>query len=198
MTVSTGRDGTALVAGTWIEGVRVRPLAPHRDARGSFTEVFSQAWECGFAPAQWSVVRSARGTLRGMHLHRRHDEYFHVVQGRAHVGLRDLRPGSPTEGCSSLLELSAGEPSILLFPPGILHGWMFPEDSVHLQAVSETYGDYHADDNLGCRWDDPGLDIPWPERPTLLADRARTFPPLRDLLAETARFARNGEPWTRA
>jgi len=98
-----------LKAGGVIAGARLRPLDVKRDARGSFTEIFYSSWDTGIAPAQWSLVRSAPGVLRGMHLHRRHDEYYLVVAGRASVGLKDLRPGSPTHGVSSLYELD-GEP----------------------------------------------------------------------------------------
>jgi dTDP-4-dehydrorhamnose 3,5-epimerase len=193
---ASAHDGF-LKAGNVIAGARLRPLEVKRDARGSFTEIFYSSWDTGIAPAQWSVVRSGRGVLRGMHLHRRHDEYFLVVSGRAFVGLRDLRPGSPTEGVSSLYELDSERPACLSFPRGILHGWYFPAETLHVQAVSETYGEYGEDDNLGCHWSDPALDIPWPERPTLVAARADSFPPLAVLLEQTARLSGPGEPWYR-
>ena len=186
-----------LKAGGAIAGARVRPLEVKRDARGSFTEIFYASWDTGIEPSQWSVVRSARGVLRGMHLHRRHDEYFLVVSGRASVGLKDLRPGSPTEGVSSLYDLDGERPACLSFPRGILHGWYFHRDTLHVQAVSESYSEYGEDDNLGCHWSDPTLGIPWPERPTLVADRAAAFPTLAVLLEQTARLASPGEPWRR-
>jgi len=184
-----------LVAGNVIEGVQVRTLKVARDGRGSFTEVFYDSWGCCIEPRQWSVVASHRGVLRGMHLHRRHDEYFSVLSGRTSVGLKDLRPDSPTFAASSLYELSGDQPAVLTFPRGILHGWYFHAETLHLQAVSETYDDYHGDDNLGCHWSDPELGIPWPERPTLVAERADAFPPLRTLLVRTAELARPDEPW---
>ena len=187
-----------LKAGGVIAGARLRPLDVKRDARGSFTEIFYSSWDTGIAPAQWSLVRSAPGVLRGMHLHRRHDEYFLVVAGRASVGLKDLRPGSPTHGVSSLYELDGELPACLSFPRGILHGWYFHAETLHVQAVSETYSEYGEDDNLGCHWSDPALGIPWPERPTLVAARAAAFPPLATLLEQTARLAAPDEPWYRS
>jgi dTDP-4-dehydrorhamnose 3,5-epimerase len=186
-----------LKAGGVIAGARVRPLDVERDARGSFTEIFYDSWDTGIDPSQWSVVRSARGVLRGMHLHRRHDEYFLVISGRASVGLKDLRPGSPTESVSSLYELDGDHPACLSFPRGILHGWYFHQETIHIQAVSETYSAYGGDDNLGCHWSDPALGIPWPEQPKLVAERAASFPPLAVLLAQTARLAAPDEPWYR-
>jgi dTDP-4-dehydrorhamnose 3,5-epimerase len=178
-----------------IEGVRLTALEVNPDNRGSFSEIFSKDWDTGIVPAQWSVVRSHAGVLRGMHLHRRHDEYFLVVEGRASVGLRDLRPGSETEGVYSLFELTAEPLTFLAFPPGILHGWYFHEESIHIQSVSETYESYRDDDNLGCHWSDPELEIPWPATPTLVAERAAAFPSLRVLLEQTAHMSSKSEVW---
>jgi dTDP-4-dehydrorhamnose 3,5-epimerase len=164
-----------------IDGARLLPLEPHPDERGSFTEVFSAQWDTGIGPVQWSIVRSAPGVLRGMHLHRRHDEYIHVIEGRATIGLYDLRPDSPTSGCSAVYELDAAEPACLTFPAGIVHGWLFHEPSVHLQAVSETYADYGEDDNLGCHWSDLELGIDWPVEPTIVSARSSAFPSLAEL-----------------
>lgn len=179
---------SCLIAGRMIDGVRLRELASHADPRGSFTEFFSKGWDGEEAAAQWSVVASVPGVLRGMHLHRRHDEGFLLLRGRANVGLRDVRPGSPTEGVSSLFEFAADSLVHLSFPRGIVHGWYFPEPSIHLQSVSETFGEYGGDDNLGCHWSDPALDIPWPAKPTLVAPRADSFGSLDALVADTLRI----------
>jgi len=132
---------------------------------------------------QWSVVSSAARVLRGVYLHQRHDEYLCVVQGHASVGLRDLRPGSPTVGTWSFIELYGQDLMALCFPRGIAHGWYFHEASMHLQAVSESYDDYHADDNLGCHWADPELEIPWPDRSPILSARSESLGTLRELLS---------------
>ena len=110
-----------------------------------------------------------------MHLHARHDEYISPIIGHCYVGLHDLRPDSPTVGEWALYELSASDPIVLTFARGTAHGWLFDEQTVHLQATSATYGEYGADDNNGCHWADPELGIPWPFEPTLVAERAAGF-----------------------
>jgi dTDP-4-dehydrorhamnose 3,5-epimerase len=117
-----------------------------------------------------------------MHVHRRHDEYFSVVRGRASVGLRDVRRDSPTNGVWSLFELTGEQLACVIFPRGILHGWYFHKKTIHLQAVSEAYNGYEHDDNLGCHWADPDLEIPWPQQSATLAERAATFPSLKELM----------------
>lgn len=179
--VATSGTETALADGTQLHGVRLKLLVSHHDERGVFTEIFSNKWDAGIRPAQWSVVSSNKGVFRGMHLHQRHEEYFLIVRGRACVGLHDLRTESPTAGCWSVYELSGAQLTFVSFPPGIVHGWYFYEDSIHVQAVSESYESYRYDDNLGCRWDDPDLGIRWPFKAPILSREAAEFPSLREL-----------------
>lgn len=164
-----------------IDGVVLHPLHAHCDARGSFLEVYADVWKLAIFPRQWSLVQSRPGTLRGMHLHLRHDECVVPVAGRAFVGLHDLRAGSATEGEAMLVEICGERPTALVFPCGIVHGWYFPEGGIHLQAVSEPYSEYAGDDNLGCHYADPELGIDWPGVPSLVSARALAFPPLSKL-----------------
>lgn len=177
-----------LQAGHMLEAVRLRKLKMHKDNRGWFTEFFRDDWDNGIEPVQWSIVRSEGGVLRGMHLHRRHEEFVLVIAGRLSVGLYDMRPGSPTEGRSMLVELAGDDLVSLSFPRGLIHGWYAHCPTLHIQSVSENYDRYGADDNLGCHWSDPALNIPWPERPTRVAPRAEAFPGLAELIEETLRL----------
>lgn len=174
------------LTGRRLAGLEIRVATSHKDARGAFTEVFSEDWGLGIDPAQWSVVQSEPRVLRGMHLHLRHDEYFCCLAGRAVVGLHDLRPGSPTEGAGCLIELGADPLVLVVFPRGLVHGWYFPERAVHLQAVSETYASYGADDNLRCNWADPGLGFDWPDPEPLVSGLASEAGSLADLARRVA------------
>jgi dTDP-4-dehydrorhamnose 3,5-epimerase len=149
-------------------GVEHHRLQPHADARGTFTELFRDTWGLGVEPVQWNGVRSEANVLRGVHVHWRHADYLTVVAGQVAVGLHDLREGSPTEGRGALVSLAADEPSGLVIPPGVAHGFYFPEPSFHVYAVSH---EWDPDDELGCRWDDPELEIPWPCTDPVLSER---------------------------
>ena len=153
----------------------------HHDPRGAVTEVFRESWETGIAPVQWNVVRSEAGVLRGVHVHVRHDDYLILLDGRALVGLRDLRPHSPTSGRTCLFEMRGDELAALTIPPGVAHGFYFPEAAVHLYAVSEYWD---PADELGCHWADPALEIPWPAEPAILSTRDAAAPPLSVLLRQ--------------
>lgn len=174
---------SALVAGNIIDGVVLKPLNVNDDARGSFTEVFKDNWGTSLEPVQFSIVHSRPNVMRGCHLHWQHDEYFCIVKGAASVGLRDERPGSPTRNMWSLYHLCENDMAALVFPRGLVHGWYFHQESIHLQAVSEAYDDYSNYDNHRINWQDPALEIPWPSNNAILTDNAENAPDLAQLRA---------------
>ena len=73
------------------DGVSLLALAPHKDERGAFTELFRAPWDLAIAPVQWNAVRSEAGVLRGVHAHHRHADYLTVVVGRS----ARTRPADP-------------------------------------------------------------------------------------------------------
>jgi dTDP-4-dehydrorhamnose 3,5-epimerase len=161
------------------EGVTLRPLAPHVDDRGEFTEIFRASWDCGVSPVQWNAVRSVASVLRGVHVHVRHDDYFLLLAGRASIGLRDLRQATATPGRVAVVELDPSEPTALVIPRGVAHGFYFHEPSLHAYAVSHYWD---PDDELACHWQDADLAIPWPSEQARLSERDQEAPPLRQLL----------------
>lgn len=167
------------------DGVRRLELTMHRDSRGVFTELFRACWETGILPVQWNVVSSEPGVLRGVHVHVHHDDYLVVLQGRASIGLRDLRQRSRTEGIAGLVELCGEKLEALVIPHGVAHGFYFHEPSMHVYSVSRYWD---LADELGCHWADPSLGIPWPMKEARLSARDASAPPLRELLAQLAPF----------
>lgn len=169
--------------GTLPEGVQRRTLTAHLDHRGSFTELFRAEWGMHVHPVQWNLVHSRERVLRGVHVHLRHADYLLLASGHASIGLRDLRPGSPTEGQSALVEMTADEPAGIVIPPGVAHGFLFHVPSIHMYAVSRYWD---PADELGCHWADQDLQIPWPipygeTAGVQLSERDATLPTLREL-----------------
>jgi dTDP-4-dehydrorhamnose 3,5-epimerase len=161
-------------------GVELRTLQPHADERGVFTELFRESWDVAVVPAQWNVVRSRENVLRGVHVHWRHADYLTVVSGRATIGLHDLRDDSETSGAGAVVALTSDAPATLTIPTGVAHGFYFHEPSIHVYAVTH---EFDPADELGCRWDDPGLEIGWPCADPHLSDRDRALGSLSDLRA---------------
>jgi dTDP-4-dehydrorhamnose 3,5-epimerase len=160
------------------DGVHLRPLTIHSDDRGWIGELFRNEWAVGAAPVQWVMSASEAGVMRGVHVHVRHDDYFVVVDGRAALGLYDLRPGSPTHGLSALLDLRGQQPAAVVIPHGVAHGLLF---LVRSSFVLGSTHYYDRTDELGCHWRDPELRLNWPRRVARLSPRDQALPPLREV-----------------
>lgn len=175
---TAGRTG--VVAGDLPQGATLRLLSPNPDDRGVYTEIYRDSWEAGQRPIQWSACASEPGVLRGVRVHFDHDDWLVVLSGRATVGLRDLRPASPTEGRTALVALAAVAPGALAVPAGVAHGLYFHEPSVFVVGVSA----YHDDgDETSIRWDDPSLGISWPFEAPRLSPHDAAGAPLAEVLA---------------
>jgi dTDP-4-dehydrorhamnose 3,5-epimerase len=168
--------------GVTIDGVRVVELEVRSDVRGSFVEFYRDSWLPGDRPAlQGNVSRSAAGTLRAMHFHRKQWDYWFVVSGEAFVSLVDLRTGSPSEHATSTLRLSGATPRGLFIPPGVAHGFLAETDLV-LEYLVDRYFD--GTDEWGIAWNDPALGINWPTSDPILSDRDRSNPSLAEAVRE--------------
>lgn len=163
-----------------IDGVEIRPLSPLSDMRGSLCEVHRDIWHAAPRPIQWDYIRTRRRVLRGVHVHRLRWDYFVVVEGRAAIGLCDIRRDGPSFLASMMIETNGDEPCCIIVPPGVAHG---------LYAVSATrylYGltaGYDGLDQSGCRFDDPALGLAWPDPAPKVVKRDADQPPLAGLIA---------------
>jgi dTDP-4-dehydrorhamnose 3,5-epimerase len=147
--------------------VRARPitgvleLGCHRydDARGTIAEIYRSDWIELIPPMQnFTLQRSAANVLRGMRLHRRHDELVVGGMGDTKIGLFDMRPASPTHLVADVVDIPDGSVTGVFIPAGVLHGIYSVTATVHVEARTTLWDP--ADEN-GCTWDAPGLRIPW-------------------------------------
>lgn len=165
-----------------IPGVVARPLVPHRDARGSLMEIWRAAWPEGVAAQQLTLLHCAANSLRGVHLHHRHADFLSVIAGKLLIGLKDLRgpDGRPGRGGkAALVMLDAAVPTGLRIPPGVAHGLLAPVEATMILAVDRAWD---PEDELGCRFDDPGLGFDWPVSDPILSARDRDAGDLDALL----------------
>lgn len=160
-------------------GVILRELVSHRDERGSLAEVFRSSWVGDEAFLQWNFVDSNCNTLRGVHVHPVHSDYLVVIQGTLMLGLCDLRRGSPTFQHACLVELRGEQLQGAFIPPGVAHGFYFPEQTRYVYGVTDYWS---LVDELGCSWNDPRLGIPWPAIDPVLSPRDREAISLQELM----------------
>lgn len=166
---------------TSLPGVLRRALTVHADARGSFTELFrASMMPPGTDPfVQANLSRSAQGVLRGMHFHRRQSDLWIVAEGRAFVGLAQLRTA---RFATETMELGAGD--AVLIPPLVAHGFYALEDLALIYLVTN---EYDGTDELGFAWDDPAAAIPWPASQPVLSERDQRNPSLAEALTARSR-----------
>jgi dTDP-4-dehydrorhamnose 3,5-epimerase len=175
-----------------VVGLELLDLPVERDERGSLVELCRNAWIDGDHPVQWNAVTNRPGALRGVHWHNGHVDYLAPAHGRVLVAAVDLRMGSPSEGEALLVELDATRPQALIVPAGVGHGFYSADASVLMYGVS-SYWD--PEDELGVRWDDPALHIPWPPESAqaVVSARDASFPPLAEA-GERPRWIARGRP----
>jgi dTDP-4-dehydrorhamnose 3,5-epimerase len=151
---------------TKLAGMFLLKREAHTDARGSFEVVWNR--EDGAAAGldtefvQDNVIKTRRGTLRGMHFQTRHPQgkLLTVLEGEVYDAAVDLRPESPTFGQSEGLILRAGDRTSLWIPPGFAHGFLaLSERVIYLYKVTAPWD---PDEARVLSWDDPGAAIPWP------------------------------------
>ncbi len=138
------------------------------DARGFFFESFNQR---AFAEAtgvttefvQDNHSRSARGVLRGLHyqIQQAQGKLVRVVAGEVYDVAVDLRRSSPTFGKWVGAVLSEENKAQLWVPAGFGHGFVVMSEAAEFLYKTT---DYYAPAHEQCIvWNDPHLNISWPD-----------------------------------
>lgn len=165
-------------------------LTPPRiaDGRGWLSEAYSvRVWSDLGLPADPFVQDNESfspraGTLRGIHFQRPphgQGKLIRVLRGAAfHVGV-DMRAGSPTYGAHVAARLDAESGRQLWTPAGFAHGLLTETPDTLVQY--KVTGFFAADHAFGVAWDDPDLAIAWPSAPSLISERDRAWPRLKDI-----------------
>jgi dTDP-4-dehydrorhamnose 3,5-epimerase len=138
------------------------------DTRGFFFEsfnlqAFNEATGTHHQFVQDNHSRSSRGVLRGLHyqIQQPQGKLVRVVQGAVFDVAVDIRKSSPTFGQWVGVELSADNHHQLWVPPGFAHGFLVLSESAEFLYKTT---DYYAPQHERCIvWNDPDLDIAWPD-----------------------------------
>ena len=149
-------------------GVERRPLTRFADERGWVSELYRRNWPETPELVQWTLSASHANVMRGVHAHIRRTDYLIMLQGTMRLGLIDLRRASATYRVPATIDLAADTAEVILIPPGVGHGFYFPDGGIYSLGLSVYWGE---DDEFGCRWDDPALGIQWDAAAPLLSER---------------------------
>ncbi|HKC50824.1 MAG TPA: dTDP-4-dehydrorhamnose 3,5-epimerase [Myxococcota bacterium] len=170
--------------------IRIEPRI-FRDARGFFLESYHEArFSEGGVRARFvqdNHSRSARGTLRGLHMQLAfaQGKLVRCVAGEVFDVAVDVRRGSGTFGQWVGETLSAENFRQLWVPPGFLHGFCVTSETAEIEYKCTE--PYHPEDELGVAWNDPDLGIRWPIATPLLSAKDATLPRLREVEARLTR-----------
>lgn len=162
------------------------------DERGHFLETFHRERyrEVGIDAdfVQHNRSRSRKGVLRGMHyqLGRPQGKLVEVVRGEIFDVAVDVRRGSPTFGEWEGISLSEKNFRQLYIPPGFAHGFYVLSDTAVFSYLCTDY--YAPEEERGIRWDDPDLDIEWPEGERIISPRDQSLPLMKDMQKDLPRY----------
>lgn len=106
-----------------INGVIIKKLNKNIDKRGWLCEVF-RSDEINYKPAMAYVSVTEPGVVRGPHEHKKQSDCFVFVgPGDVLFYLWDNRKKSKTKGEYLKMRFGASSPSLIIVPPGVVHGY---------------------------------------------------------------------------
>jgi dTDP-4-dehydrorhamnose 3,5-epimerase len=154
-------------ASTAIPDVLIIEPKVFADSRGYFFESFNARDFLTDVGVKSQFVQdnhsfSKRGALRGLHyqLEQTQGKLVRVVSGVVFDVTVDLRQKSTTFGQWVGVELSAENKKQLWVPPGFAHGFLVLSDQAEFLYKTTDY--WHAPSEKCLLWNDPELNIDWP------------------------------------
>jgi len=176
-----------LITPTTIADIKILTPRRYEDTRGYFSEVYNSRTLAqsglAFHPLQENQSMSRQpGTVRGLHFQRPphpQSKLVRVLRGAIFDVAVDIRHGSPTFGRWVGAELTADGGEQIFIPAGFAHGFCTLQPDTEISYLVDGF--YSAECDSAIRWNDPSLDITWPEfAGAVLSDKDASAP----LLAE--------------
>lgn len=174
------------IQATAIPDLYLAEINAHKDSRGFFTETWRDTWAAKLhfkgAFVQDNHARSEKaGVLRGLHFQAppaAQAKLVWVTRGAVYDVAVDIRKNSPTYGQWHGVVLSEANMLRFFVPEGFAHGYLTLEAGTEVQYKVSTY--YSAEHEGGIRYDDPQLNIAWPDFRLILSDKDKSLPLIKD------------------
>ncbi len=149
-----------------IEGLFIIEPTVHGDNRGYFMETYNKrdmeqlGLNMNFVQDNQSM--STKGVLRGLHFQKQYPQgkLVRVIKGSVFDVAVDLRRNSPTFGKWYGLELSEENKKQFYISEGFAHGFLVLSDVAEFCYKVTDF--YHRNDEGGIAWNDPDVNIQWP------------------------------------
>lgn len=145
-----------------IEGVLFKKLIKYCDDRGTFMEIIREDDGILERFGQASASMSYPGVIKAFHYHELQDDVWYFPVGNAQVVLHDLRESSPTYRQTDVYYMGEENPSVLLIPKGVAHGYRVLGNKPAMIVYFTTQA-YRADqpDEFRIPYDDPSIGFDW-------------------------------------
>lgn len=131
-----------------IDGVQAVDLTTRADDRGYLIEIVraTDPFLTRFGQV-YLVGNFAKGTVRAFHKHEHLWDLFFISHGTAKFVLVDDRPDSPTYKAIDTFVIGARNPTLIVVPPQVFHGWMSLEDDTQMiSTATEVYNRERPDE----------------------------------------------------
>lgn len=171
---------------TSIKDVYIIETKKYGDNRGYFMETYK---ECDFKAAglnylfiQDNQSKSKKGVLRGLHFQKSFPQakLVRVIEGEVFDVCVDLRKDSPTFGKWEGVVLSAEKGNQFMVPRGFAHGFLVLSETATFCYKCDEF--YHPEDEGGIIYNDPDINIKWPDvGEIILSEKDKLHPRLKDL-----------------
>lgn len=98
------------------------------------------------------------------------------LNGRAFDVVVDMRADAPTYLQWRGFQITSLNRLAIYVPERFAHGFLSLDS--HVELLYQISTPYVVEAARGIRWDDPALNIMWPQTPTIVAQRDLAWPPL--------------------
>jgi dTDP-4-dehydrorhamnose 3,5-epimerase len=153
-----------------IEGIKIYDIPSFSDERGTFFESFRKN-NYNKVFKQDSVSFSKKNVLRGLHYQKKKTQahLVTIIKGCIFDVTVDLRRRSKTFGKFASITLSHDGIRQVFLPIGCAHGFQVTSKEAIIHYKLTDY--YSKGDEGGIRWNDPYLDIDWPNKKPIISSK---------------------------
>lgn len=111
---------------------------------------------------QLSASLSYPGVIKAFHYHEQQDDLWYFPVGNAQVVLHDLRSESPSKGETAVYYMGEENPSLLLIPKGVAHGYrvLGEKPAMIVYITTRSYNPKEPDE-MRIPYDDPTIGFTW-------------------------------------
>ena len=169
------------IENTFIKGIHVLESLQFKDNRGSFFRALDNSViEENYSEFNVAAVNISHttklGTIRGMHLQQSPFEEIKIVRclkGMIFDVAVDMRKDSDTYKKWFGIYLKENDGKALAIDKGCAHGFQTMKENCTVLYIHSNVYDKRSE--MGVRFNDPEIDIKWPQEITLVSERDKSF-----------------------